>query len=228
VCDKAFEAGFELASLRHVVRNKPTLRDLIGIKDMRALAQLRLLWSLRPRRSWDRYGKAKTAFEVAEETSGEKWLGRYPDLLLLVDLDPDQFARPVKRSTNDQYLVICSRGVAMQGKVIPEAPPLVDWVKAKLLEGGGYHLRVGEHSFRYEDEPEDIARKVERWCRYYFLEFRPQAEDVVHWEAPDNPARMRARGAVECQECQGWMLPRVGEMGLPLDDPDPITFQVIE
>jgi hypothetical protein len=72
-----------------------------------------------------------------------------------------------------------------------------------------------------------MASQVERWCRFYFLEFRPQADDVVTWKAPDNPARMRARGAVECAECQGWMLPRVGEMGVPLDDPDPITFEVI-
>jgi hypothetical protein len=227
VCDKAFEAGFELASFRHALRNRPTLREMVGFQDMRALAQLRLLWSLRPRRPWDRYGKAATAFELAEEDKPAKWLGRYPDLLLLADMNLDHYARPTPRSSKDEHLIICSRGVVLQGKMIGEHPHEVDITKAKRSEGGGYHLRVGSTIFQFEDEPQEIAAQVESWCRFAFLEFRPQADDVVNWKAPDNPARMRARGAVQCAECRGWMLARVGEVGVPLDDPDPITFEVI-
>ena len=228
VCDKAFEAGFELASLRHVIRKKPSLRDLLNIKDLRALAQLRLLWSQRPRRPWDRYGKAATAFELAEEEKGDKWLGRYADLLLLIDLDTGYYAQSARKAPSDQHLFLCSRGVALHGKIITENPPQFEVVRRKLWEGSGYDLIVGSTSFHFEEDPQEVTSQVERWCRYYFLEFRPQAEDVIHWTAPDNPARMRARGAVECAECHGWMLPRIGEVGVPGDDPDPITFEVVE
>ncbi|HEV3237472.1 MAG TPA: hypothetical protein VGZ25_10820, partial [Gemmataceae bacterium] len=202
VCDKAFEAGFELASFRHAIRTKPTLRELVAVKDISALAQLRLLWSQRPRRPWDRYGKAPTAFEVAEEDKTSRWLGRYPDLLLLVDLNLDHYARPAKSSSKDEHLVICSRGVALQGVMIGQQPREITITKAKRSEGGGYLLNVDSSTFQFEEDPQEMASQVERWCRFYFLEFRPQADDVVTWKAPDNPARMRARGAVQCAECQ--------------------------
>ncbi|MFL5242454.1 MAG: hypothetical protein ACJ8FY_10135 [Gemmataceae bacterium] len=228
VCDKAFEAGFELASLRHAIRQKPTLRDLLNLKDLRALAQLRLLWSQRPRRPWDRHGKAVTAFELAQEEKSDKWLGRYADLLLLVDLDTEFFAQSARKSSSELRLVLCSRGVALQGKIIMENPPHLEVVRRKLWEGSGYDLIAGSTSFHFEEDPQDLVSQIERWCRFYFLEFRPQAEDVVHWKAPDTPARMRARGAVECSECHGWMLPRIGEVGVPVDDPDPITLEIIQ
>src|SRR5439155_904069 len=83
LCDRAFEAGFEVRNLLEAGRAAPTLGAVLEAENRRPLAWLRLLWSLRPRRPWDHCGKAVTGFEVAESAEQARLLGDHPDLLLL-------------------------------------------------------------------------------------------------------------------------------------------------
>src|SRR5262249_7989970 len=57
LCDRAFEAGLEVLDLLEAGHAAPALGDVLEISNTDALAQLRLLWSLRPRRPWDRCGE---------------------------------------------------------------------------------------------------------------------------------------------------------------------------
>src|SRR5262249_40405869 len=50
LCDRAFEAGFEVQSLIDAGIHAPALGTVLGTLRPRALAALRLLWSLRPTR----------------------------------------------------------------------------------------------------------------------------------------------------------------------------------
>src|SRR5262249_10208506 len=82
VCDAAFEAGFEVHNPVEVGRGAPAVARLLGTAAPHDLAWLRLLWSLRAGRPWDRCGPANTVFELAADPNEGKLLARYPDLLL--------------------------------------------------------------------------------------------------------------------------------------------------
>src|SRR5262249_46730629 len=65
ICDRAFEAGFEVQDLVEAGEAAPALAELLETADTDELARLRLLWSLRATTPWDRCGKAVTVFELA-------------------------------------------------------------------------------------------------------------------------------------------------------------------
>jgi hypothetical protein len=44
---------------------------------------------------------------------------------------------------------------------------------------------------------------------------------VADWESPDRAAILRSWGAQPCPECGRFLLARVGQIGLALDEPAP-------
>ena len=73
LCDRAFEAGFEVRNLLDAGRNSPGLADVLHTGDPHRLATLRLLWSLRPRRSYLRIKvPASTALNAERLRSSSK------------------------------------------------------------------------------------------------------------------------------------------------------------
>ena len=54
LCDRAFEAGFEVRNLLDAGQSAPALGTVLDVERPDALAALRLLWSQRPSRPWDR------------------------------------------------------------------------------------------------------------------------------------------------------------------------------
>jgi hypothetical protein len=98
------------------------------------------------------------------------------------------------------------------------APPREVEVRLKSV---GCELRMGEHVFRGPGDLEELARRLERWFRYFFHEFRPQVGRVQAWQSPDRATILRSWGAVPCPECGRYLLGRVGEVGLALDEEVP-------
>jgi hypothetical protein len=215
VCERAFEAGFEIADLLEAGETSPSLGRLVG-RDAGALAQLRLLWSLRPSRPWDRFGSALTAFEVADQIDSVETLAVYPDLLLLAEVPalPSMLANGEKSARAG--VALCAGGVHFQDVVFTEFPRTIE-VLARPSPRGRYELVVGERRFHFGADPEPVAGQLERWLRYYFGEFRPQVQEVGKWPSPDLAAVLRARGSVTCAECRCVILPRPGELALSLD-----------
>jgi len=105
-------------------------------------------------------------------------------------------------------------GVLLQG-VLFRAPPRVFELKHKTLS---YELLLGEKVFRSSDDLDALSLRMERWFRWVFHEFVPQVDRVADWRSPDRAAILRAWGAVPCPECGRFLLPRVGEVGLALDE----------
>src|SRR5205807_265477 len=67
LCDHAFEEGLEFADLLAAGRAAPALGSVLQLENAGALAQLRLLWSMRPRRPWDGWSNAIPVFELAKD-----------------------------------------------------------------------------------------------------------------------------------------------------------------
>src|SRR5262249_30093628 len=82
LCDRAFQAGFEIRALIDTGINAPALGTVLGTGTPRTLAALRLVWSMRAARPWDRLGAVKTAFEVAADPELAFALEDHRDLLL--------------------------------------------------------------------------------------------------------------------------------------------------
>jgi hypothetical protein len=89
------------------------------------------------------------------------------------------------------------------------------------LKSLGCELTMDRHLFRGPGDLEPLARHMERWFRYFFHEFRPQLERVQTWQSPDRAAILRSWGAVPCPECGRYLLGRVGEVGIALDEAVP-------
>jgi hypothetical protein len=189
---------------------------LIG-NDASALAQIRLLWSLRPRRPWDRFGSALSVFEVAELHDAPHILADHSDLLLWAKVPRVRSSFDDGLGSSDARIALGARGVHFQEELITEFPRTIEVVSKSDSRQSRHELIVGERRFPFLENPEPLASQLERWLRYYFGEFRPQVSEVGRWQTPDLAAIWRSRGSVACPDCGCTLLPRVGEVGLSLD-----------
>jgi hypothetical protein len=206
LCARAFERGLEFPDLTDLGKAYPALGAALGAENAGGLAQLRLLWWLRNARPWQKLGDARTVFELAEDRkAGGKRLEQCPELLLAVEASPPTY--------------LGTQGVLFEGTWITALPPNVE--VAPRHSGPGWDLVVGPHRFRFRESPDDVAKRLERWLRYYFGDFRPQAESVRRWRQPAALAPLSARNGVKCPECKRRVLPRLGEVGVLLEEPEP-------
>src|SRR5262249_34287528 len=145
LCDRAFEAGFEVQNLLDAGRTAPSLGAVLQTDVPGGLAALRLLWSLRPSRPWDRCGPATTVFELAGDRERSALLADQPDLLLvqeepswLVVGDGGQGAMGPAR------ILLSPRGVTLQETLFTEPPHVVEVLTKSL----GCELVLGRQQFR--------------------------------------------------------------------------------
>lgn len=202
LCDRAFEAGWEVADLLEAGFVAPALADVLHIADANSLAQLRLLWSLRPARPWIGWSDALTVFELAEDPEdGRAWLRKYPNLLLLDEGSP--------------ALIICSRGIVFQGTLFTERPGTIDVKARRDFDGVEYQLTLGEHHFRLISDPAPVIDRLEQWFSFYFGEFVPRLADVHTWKPPEGSKAVISQELVACPECRRLLLPGAGQVGRP-------------
>lgn len=203
LCDVAFEAGYEVRDLLELARLAPALASAIVSELPDALAQLRLLWSLRRDVPWASCGSSTTAFELAEHAdAGAKHLGKHPDLLITAWEVPGGY--------------LCAGGVMFHDTLIAEFPRSLE-VKARQ-GGGGFDLLFGEHRFWFREDPEMIVVRLESWLRYYFHEFQPQVADVHRWRPHGLPEGAYQFQVVTCRECERRLIPRPGEVGVRMSN----------
>lgn len=217
VCDNAFEAGCEVRHLMEAGEVVPALADLLETDDVLHLARLRLLWSQRASRPWDRCGPAETAFELAQTPDHAELLERFPDLLLhqsvpLARPRGGQRAADVKQGE----VITCGRGVVFQGVLFREPPSGIEVLSRGLYKRGGHKLVVGVHTFTLPDDPEPLARMLERWFRFHFKDFLPEATEVIGWKSSAGDEVLRRWGTVACPGCQRIVRVRAGKVGVAL------------
>jgi hypothetical protein len=211
VCDRAFTAGFTVADLVTVGRVVPALGEVLQVEDANGLARLRLLWTLRESKPWARIGLAQTVFELADHpTHGPRQMEQRPDLLLLPQL-PEEAAKK-----GETVVELCTSGVRLGGTLLMELPRTIE-VKARVGPGtGGYDLSVGPYRFWFREDPDELARRLERWCQWYFRELLPQLPDSKGRTSPV-AGRLFEREAVACPECRKVFLPCAGDLGVVVE-----------
>jgi hypothetical protein len=205
LCDRAFEAGLEVQDLLDLGCVTPPLGNALKTDHAEALAHLRLLWSLRPTRPWDRFGKTATVFEQAVDAEASRdRLARYPDLLFSIEDPP--------------FIHICVRGVVLLEEVFTRAPRTVEVVARRLLLQEGFELILDDRSLYFPTDPEPAARRLERLFRYFFHDFREQVPAVHRWRSPVVARTLRAQNAVACPGCRQPVVVRAGEVGIAMDE----------
>jgi hypothetical protein len=204
LCVRAFEHGLECSDLADLGRAYPDLGMAFGIAEESALAQLRVLWWLRNARPWAKLGDARTLFELADDRkTGGKRLEQCPDLLLAVECNPPIF--------------VGTHGVFFEDNWIPESAASVEVVPRA---DAGWNVVVGPHRFRVRDNADDVARRLERWLRYYFTDFLLQADSARRWRACGALTPLGPRNGVKCPECRRQVLPQLGDVGVLLEEPE--------
>jgi hypothetical protein len=208
LCDRAFEAGFEVSNLVEVGQVAPTLGAVLETEDADWLARLRLLWSLRARRPWDRCGEALLAFEFAEDPDSAEVLHRWPDLLLY------------QPTTNPKAeFVICGRGVVFEGKLFRQKPESIQAIARRLQGGTGHELVIDGEVFRFKSDAEWLGWRLEEWVAVWQKQFsREKVAEVYDWRSPAVTANLLARETVPCPECRRPVLTRAGQVGGSLDE----------
>ena len=202
--DAAFEAGFEVTTLLQAGLAAPALAAALECEAPRSLAALRLLWSMRPTRPWDRLGVVQTAFELAARLDAAEAFATHPDLLLR------QAVPDVTLTSGAAVVVLTLPGVWLHD-VLFVLPPRVVEVRRR---GEDNEMTLGRATFRSSDDLEPLARTLERWFRWTFHEFQPQVDRVLAWPAPNRATLLRAWGAIACPECGRYSLASVGEVGV--------------
>jgi hypothetical protein len=212
LCERAFEAGFEVHNLLDAGRNAPALGTVLATDEPRPLGALRLLWSLRAQRPWDRLGDGvETAFDVAADVALGDLLGEQRDLLLH-RRDKGSLVGEGDRPPAPAVFRLTAVGAYLQG-VLFRVPPRAVELRTLRPTGEG-RMRLDGDEFRSPHDLEPLSRQLERWFRYAFGEFLPGIDRAQGWRSPDRDALLRAWGAVTCPECGRAMLPRAGEVGV--------------
>ncbi|HZT80239.1 MAG TPA: hypothetical protein VFA26_08455 [Gemmataceae bacterium] len=213
--DRAFEAGFEVRNLLDAGQTAPALGAVLGTDDPGGLARTRLLWSLRPRRPWDRCGEAVTVFNLAADPEGADLLAKHPDLLLYQPAGWQGSGGDAR--ARGAEVIVCCRGIVFEGTLFDEPVRTVEVIARRGESGESYVLVLGEHRFVFHADPGAIASQLERWFRWYFGDFVPQVKEVYRWHSPHVAAVLRAWGTVPCPGCKRPLLPRAGDVAIALD-----------
>jgi hypothetical protein len=201
LCDKAFESGLEVSDLLAAGRLAPALGELLQTDCPQGLAELRVLWSLRPRRPWDRWGNAITIFDVAADPGlAEKWFTSCPDLLLIDERSPQ--------------VVLCSRGLAFKNILFTSAPGVVEARARREDVGTRYELFIDDRRFAFASDATSLVQRLRNWFHHFFNEFQPQTRDAMAWKAPGEPKTMHLADPIPCPECRRLLLPQIGEVGV--------------
>lgn len=215
VCDRAFEAGYEVQTLLDAGQNAPALGTVLNCQARRSLAALRLIWSWRATRPWDRLGEVATAFELAADPVRAESLAEHPDLLLYQE---DRRTHIVADGGRDRFaparIQVTLAGVWLQ-EIVFSVPPRVFEVRKRSM---GTELILGRQFFRSQSDLDPLSRRLEKWFRWTFHEVLPQVDRVLEWQSPHRAALLRAWGAVPCPGCGQYLLPRVGEVGIAVEE----------
>jgi hypothetical protein len=227
LCDAAFEAGLEVQNLLDAGRNAPALGAILNVESPRKLAALRLLWSLRPTRPWDKLGAVWTAYDLAADINLVEAFTAHPDVLLLLR---DEKIPITSKHSKEQPLTIqfTQAGVWVQEMLYNIPPGRVE------VRRGGRDLVVGQDLYRGEVDLSATARRIELWFRWVFKDrveasfngdFFSRLDDVLRWQSPQRAQILSAWGALQCPECGKNLLARVGEVGIAVTLTDRPTIR---
>lgn len=205
LCDSAFGAGFEVRDLLEAGGVSPALGKVLKTDDPEGLAALRMVWSLRAGKAWESCGRAEHVFHLASRPGAESAiLGPYPDLLL------------APAEVEDLFLT--AGGLVFKGHLMTHMPEDLEIRPDWGFRGGGYYLVLAGKRFWFPGRADQLGRRLERWCRYYFRELMPQVRAVYCWQSAPHIRRLFDSAPSLCPGCGRAVVVRVGELATPADE----------
>jgi hypothetical protein len=215
LCAAAFEAGFEVRNILEICQAAPALDRAFQGSNLRSLALLRLLWSMRATQPWERCGPARTAFGIAADPRSAALLADLPEPLL-VDEDPTiELFETKSGKARPARIAVCSGGVMVGDVLLASAPDTVSARKSR--EPGCNDLVLGDQVLRFGAGKADLAARVGAWVQFYFEEMRPQCAEVLRWHSGTIAQKLRPQQLVQCPGCRRKVFPRAGEVAESLE-----------
>ncbi|MGH9675515.1 MAG: hypothetical protein ACRD36_00310, partial [Candidatus Acidiferrum sp.] len=154
MCDRAFAAGFEVRNLLDAGLNSPALGEALGVDWPLQLGGLRLLWSQRATRPWDRCGHAETVFQLAEDSLNGPLLAAHPDLLLFQEDNRWLVvADGGKGKLSPARIAMTVHGVLLQEIEYGSSPRILE-LQSKVI---GHSMLLGTAIFRGPQPLDDLA-----------------------------------------------------------------------
>jgi hypothetical protein len=142
---------------------------------------------------------------ATDAIGGSRLLERYPDLLLA---ESEGGAIAENKSSR---ILVCGRGVVFCNRLFREPPAAIE-VRVRWT---GYELGIGRHRFQFRDNPDALARRLERWFHYFFSEFRSQLKAVHDWRSLGVLDQLQLDELAACPECGQVFQPKSGNVGVP-------------
>ncbi|MCS7046614.1 MAG: hypothetical protein NZO58_09685, partial [Gemmataceae bacterium] len=201
-CAHAAALGLSSNDLTDLLHTKYTFGPVLAGADLDYLRQVRHLASLAGRLPTD-LPKADSVLDLAADAHRAELLARYPDVLLL-----DRAAG----------IRVGTRGVWLKDLCVTEQPSRVDVVAARGPDGPGFEIVVGHQRAWFSSDPRLVATHLERWLRFYFVEFLPQAARPTRQRSSEASRRLWRANCVVCSECHRRFVPIAGEVGLRLTE----------
>ena len=215
LCDRAFEAGFEVTNLLELRRTVSALAEVLGTDDTAGLSALRLLWSQRPTRPWDQCGEARTVFDLAGDPGVRPFIGRASRFAVVAaraDVGCSRRGRRGADASGGNHALRWRRLVARCA------------VYRGADRGGGNAYRASAVSLALgkTSTPRALGKSTlwpDGWNAGSASPSRisSQTAGVAAWRAPEQVAVPARWGAARCPECGRHILGRVGEIGVMLD-----------
>jgi len=217
LCDRAFEIGLEVLPLLALASAAPPMWDILNADHPHQLAQLRLLWSLRPLRPWDRIGSAITVFEWATMPVSEHGLESCPDALLIQEESGSlAAAQATEREPYPVQLLMTGRGIVLQGVLFTTMPTTVEIGRLGVLFRSGYQLMLDGEAFQFNRDPETVTERMEKLFRYLERDFMPETGRAASWQSPMVKRLLRPAGAGPCPRCNAPLLLRSGQVAVEI------------
>jgi hypothetical protein len=210
---RAFGVGWEVWDLVEVGRAAPAIGRVLNIDDIDGLARLKLLWKMRPDRPWRRCGPAITVFDLAGyPVLGGHYLESAPDLLLYQPTTPP--IPPLARGGPPAPILVCGRGVKYDEVLLRSDPGSISVRARPLWQGGGFEIVLGRHRLAFREDPDALARKLEKWTNYYCKQFLPLADGVISSRSDDRLRTLLNQRIVTCPECHRQFVGRERSVGI--------------
>jgi hypothetical protein len=204
----AFEAGLKPRDLIDLWNVAPNLRHAMIVEPLHRLALLQGIWTMRPARRWEHIAPAESVYDLCRTSphvSG-RILADYPDLLLYHRPDPD-----TERQLGP--LLVCTRGVAIGGRILADPDTEVRIVKAPR---GGFELIFGAYRMALEHKPaRDFADTIREWLRFRAWALLPLLDNYLSPGSPEIAKRVLKSFQRRCPKCGTTSAIMVGKVGRP-------------
>ena len=213
VCTHAFDIGLEAHDMLELGQISPPLGQTYASEDLKGLSRLRKLWEMKPARAWNKNGSATSVFDLARYPGlGGQYLETRPDLLLFQPMSVGNEGREAGTP-----ILICEEGIVYRDIIIKDPDTAISVRTNPAKPDKPYELIIGTRKLAFVQEPALLAKRLQGWARFLFLELLPAAREIERKRSPAKLRMFTRQKTQVCPECGNKFLALRGEVGIVTD-----------